>query len=116
MQVCQRICQLARPIQDLSFREKATFLASLVDQCAQVFTWHKIHYQVIATANREEIRDFWEVRMVQASQNSGFSLELVASLLQQISRQAAVMFDFFKRALAPFQAQIIGKVNTSHPP
>ncbi len=53
--------------------------------------------------------------MVQPRQHRRLAQELLACLLEQIHRKAAIVLDFLERTLAAFQAQVIGQVDAPHP-
>jgi hypothetical protein len=53
--------------------------------------------------------------MVQTRKDSGLAHELIAGFAQNFFGKVAVVFDLFKRTLAPFEAHIIGQVDVTHP-
>ena len=114
MQISERISQLVRPGQYLTFRQKSRVLTGFEHQRAQVFARHKIHHQIITSINGKEIRNFGQIGMIQARQDGCFTQELVPGLLDHVLRHAAVMLNFFERAKTAFQAQIICKINAAH--
>ena len=91
-------------------------MARFEHQRAQVFAGHKIHHQVIAAANGEEIGYFGQVGVIQARKDSRLAQELLAGFAHQIHGKRAVVFDLFQGAQAPFKTKIIGQVDAAHAP
>ncbi|MPM65383.1 hypothetical protein SDC9_112279 [bioreactor metagenome] len=114
MQVSKCIRKLISPIQNIRFGDEAFLLLCLGHDGAQIFSGHIIHHQVITGAIGEKVRNLGQIGMVQPGQNSGLSKKLIAGFLHRLCRKGTVMLHFFESALAPFQPQVICKVNTSH--
>jgi hypothetical protein len=53
--------------------------------------------------------------MIKTRENGCLAQELFASLISDIFRESAVVFDFLQRALAALEAGVIGEINGSHP-
>ena len=78
MTVGQRVQQLTGPGQHVRLRQRAL----TGDTVGQVFSFHKIHHQVGVATFLEKVSDAHQMRVIEAGQDGGLLLELLAQLGQ----------------------------------
>ena len=110
----ERIGDLVRPGEHFFFLEERLVAACFQQQSAQILAGDIVHDQVIARTVRKEIRDFWQVGMVETRENSSLAQELFAGFFSYVFREGAVIFDFLQRALTSLETGIVGKVDGTH--
>src|SRR5687767_4343305 len=114
VQECEGIRDLFCPCQHFLFGQEFFMSASLHHQCAQVTAWHIIHYEVVAGTMREEIRDLWQVGVIETRKHSSLAQELLAGFISNFFREGTVVLNFLQRAFTTLEAGIIGQINGTH--
>src|SRR3990170_8776169 len=116
MHVVEGVKQLQRPAHDHLDIQELLGAARLVHERLQVLARHEIHDQVVAAGLAEVVRHFGQVGVVEASQDRGFAVELLATFLSQARRQVGIVFDLLYGTDAPGQAPVFGLVDGAHAP
>ena len=114
VQVFQRIGDLPCPQQDFGGRQELVVATGSNHQRPQVIARNEIHHQVVTFGHAEEVRHFGQIGVVQASQQRGFPVELLAALFANLFRKIPARLDFLHCAHAPVQAVVLGQVNRTH--